>query len=124
MELVTKLAWAALALIHASPAAVLFAPSLIKRLYGVEANGVLGVLLIHRGALFLAVLAACLLALFDPTARRTACVVVAISVVVFLVVYVQAGMPAGPLRTVALVDFVGLAPLAWAVFAAFRPHAA
>lgn len=124
MELATKSAWAALALIHASPAAVLFAPGLVNRLYGVEANGVLGVLLVHRGALFLAVLAVCLLALFDPSARRSAGVVVAISMIAFLVVYAQAGMPAGPLRTVALVDLVGLAPLAWALFTAFRPHAA
>ena len=45
MEVVTKLAWGFLALIHASPAAVLFAPSLVKRLWGIEANGALGVLL-------------------------------------------------------------------------------
>jgi len=124
MEAVTKLAWGFLALIHASPAAVLIAPSLVKRLYGIEANGALGVLLVHRGALFLAILAVCLLALFDPPSRRAASVVVGISVIAFLIVYAQAGSPAGPLRTVALVDLLGLAPLAWVVISAFRPHAA
>ena len=58
MELITKLAWALLALIHLSPAAVFFLPDLTKKLYGIDANGDLGVLITHRGALFLAIFAA------------------------------------------------------------------
>ncbi|WP_102126805.1 hypothetical protein [Deinococcus planocerae] len=122
MEPPVKVAWALLALVHLSPAAVLLRPGLVRALYGVDANGSLGVLVTHRGALFLGVLAACLLAVFDPGARRAASLVVLISVVGFLAVYVRAGLPAGPLRTVALVDAVALVPLALVVLAAWgRP---
>lgn len=124
MELITKLCWALLALIHASPAAALFAPKLIKTLYGVDANGPVGVLLVHRGALFLAVVAVCLYAVFEPSARRAAGLVVSISVVAFLVLYARAGTPEGALRTIAIVDLVALAPLAFVVFAALRPQVA
>ena len=124
MELTTKMAWAMLAIVHASPAAVVFAPSLVKRLYGLDADGPLGVLLVHRGALFLAVVAVCALAVFDPAARRAACLVTSISVLAFLIVYAQAGMPPGPLRTVALVDAAALAPLLWVMFQALRAPAA
>lgn len=123
-EAVTKVSWAVLALIHASPAAVLFAPGLLKRLYGVDADGALGVLLIHRGALFLAVVSVCLLAMFEPSARQAACLVTAISVISFLLVYAQAGMAPGALRTVALMDLVALAPLAWVAWTAFSHQAA
>lgn len=123
MDVITKLCWAALALIHVSPAAVVFAPGLVKRLYGVDGNGALGVLLVHRGALFLAVFAVCLFALFEPSARRAAALVVSISVISFLIIYLQAGLPSGPLRTVAFVDLAALAPLTWVVIMAVRPHA-
>jgi hypothetical protein len=124
MELTTKLAWALLALIHASPAAVLFKPTVVQRLYGVEPQGTLGVLLTHRGALFLAIVVACLFGVLDPGARRAASAVVAISVVGFLAVYALGGTPAGPLRTVAVVDAVALLPLLWVVVMAWRPHGA
>jgi hypothetical protein len=124
MEIMTKAAWAGLALIHASPAATVFAPSLIKRLYGVDGTGDLGVLLLHRGALFLAVVAACLFGMFDPASRRAVSAVVAISVVCFLLTYLRAGSPPGALRTIALVDLAGLVPLGWVLFTAWRPHAA
>jgi hypothetical protein len=124
MELVTKVSWALLALIHASPAAVLFAPKLLRDLYGIEADGALGVLLVHRGALFLAIIAACVFALFDASSRRAASVVVTISVVGFLVVYARAGLPPGALRTIAIVDVVALLPLGWVLLAAWRLQAA
>jgi hypothetical protein len=47
-------------------------------------------------------------------------VVVAISVVSFLWLYFRAGMPSGPLKTIALVDLVGLAPLLLVVWSAWR----
>lgn len=124
METTTKLAWALLALAHLSPAAVAFAPSLIERLYSVAPAGDLGVLLAHRGVLFLAIVTACVLAMFDPGARRSLGVVVAISVVGFLVHYLRAGAPPGPLRTIALVDAAALVPLGFALAAAWRPQAA
>jgi hypothetical protein len=120
MEVGTKLAWAALALIHAAPAAVVFRPALLERLYQVAPQGDLGVLLVHRGALFLAIVAGCLYAAFEPDARRGMTLVVAISVVSFLILYARAGFPAGALRPIAVGDVVALAPLMWLAIAAWR----
>lgn len=111
MEMLIKLAWGLLALVHVSPAAVLFSPVLVRHLYGIDAGGDVGVLIVHRGALFLAVVAVCVLAAFEPGARRAAGLVTAISVVGFLVVHARAGFPGGALRIVALCDSVALAPL-------------
>lgn len=124
METATKLAWALLALVHLSPAAVAFAPSLLHRVYGVSPQGDLGILMSHRGVLFVAVLAACLLAMFDPPARRSMTVVVAISVAGFLALYLRGGLPSGPLRTIAIADAFALVPLFFAILAAWRPGAA
>ncbi len=121
MEWVLKACWLFLALIHAAPAAVLFAPHMTERLYGLPAEGTAGLLLVHRGALFLAVLAAALFAAFSPEARRVAALVVGISVVGFLVVYARMGLPEGALRTVALVDAAALLPLAMVAWSAWRP---
>jgi len=112
--------WLALAAIHASPVAVLLKPSLIQTLYGVPPTGSSAVLLIHRGALFLAVVVAALFAAFVPEARRVATLVVGISVFGFLLVYGIAGAPQGPLRTVAVVDAVALLPLAIVSWQAWR----
>lgn len=120
LEILTKTSWTMLAMIHLSPAAVVLAPSLIDKLYGVENGGDLGTLLRHRGVLFVAILAACLFGLFDPAARRATSVIVAFSVIGFLWVYWRAGMPAGRLRRVALVDLVGLIPLAFVFYIAWR----
>ena len=65
MEIATKIAWLLLALVHASPAAVLFRPSLVGRLYGVSPEGAVGLLLTHRGATFLAIFVAAVWAAFD-----------------------------------------------------------
>jgi hypothetical protein len=42
----------------------------------------------------------------------------------FLVLYLRAGAPSGPLRTIAIVDAATLLPLALVVLAAWRPQAA
>lgn len=120
MEVWIRAAWFSLAAVHAPPAAVAFAPALAHRLYAVSPDGPAAVLLTHRGAMFLAVVAASLFAAFDPGARRACVAVVAISVVGYLVVYALAGMPDGPLRTVALVDAAALVPLALAAQDAWR----
>ena len=112
MERLTVICWLLLAAVHAAPAAVLFAPGMVERLYGVAPGGTAGLLIVHRGALFLAVLAAAVLAAWSPEARRAASLVVGISVVGFLGVYVAGGSPRGALRTVALVDAAALVPLA------------
>jgi hypothetical protein len=119
MELLVKIAWGLLALIHAAPAAVLVSPGTLARLYGAEPGGDVGVLLTHRGALFLALVVLCLYALFDPAVRRAAGLAVGISVVAFLVVYARAGFPPGPLRTIAIADLLALLPLAVALLSAW-----
>lgn len=98
---------------------MLFAPAMTERLYNVPADGTVGILIVHRGALFLAVLAVAVLAALDPGARRAASFVVGISVVAFLAVYGAIGAPAGPLRTVALVDAAALLPLAFVSYRAW-----
>ena len=120
MEAITKTSWALLALLHLMPALPLFIPALVERLYGVPATGEAGVLLIHRGALFLAVLVAVVYALFDPNARRLASIVVAISMIGFLIVYARAGLPEGALRKIAVADLIGLIPLLWVAWQAWR----
>ena len=52
MEISTRIAWAALALVHLPPAAFLFAPRLTEALYGVSPEGTTGMLIVHRGACF------------------------------------------------------------------------
>ncbi|MEM9494584.1 MAG: hypothetical protein AAGA09_01170 [Pseudomonadota bacterium] len=111
MELIVKLSWALLALIHATPALAFFKPSLVEKLYGVAPAGETGILLVHRGALFFAVFIAAFIALFDPASRRLASIVVAISVIGFLIVYSMQGMPEGSLTKIAIADLVALAPL-------------
>ena len=120
MEVALKLAWLSLAVVHGAPAAVALMPDLVTRLYGVAPGGDLGILIRHRGALFLGLCVACLLAGLDPAARRAIGVLVGISIIGFLLIYVQAGAPAGPLRTIALVDCAALIPLAFVIVAAWR----
>jgi hypothetical protein len=120
MQIVTPLCWIALALIHAAPAAAAFSPELVRRLYGVDPSGDLGLLLAHRGALFLAVALTCLYAAISPTARRAATIVTAVSVVGFLILYARASFPTGPLRTIAIGDVVALLPLIYGGFKAWR----
>jgi hypothetical protein len=120
MAMILIVAWMLLALVHVMPAAVLARPGLITSLYGVEAAGDLGILLIHRGGLFLAIVLVCLYAAWEPGARRAASLVVGISIVSFLAIYAAAGAPAGSLRLVALADLVALAPLGLVAWQAWR----
>ena len=53
MDIYTKIAWLALAAVHVAPAAVSIRPSPTARPYGVAPADDVGVLLAHRGALFL-----------------------------------------------------------------------
>lgn len=119
MSWITPTAWFALALVHLPPAAVLVRPALIETLYGTSATGDAGVLLVHRGALFLAVVVLCIFAAIEPSARRAASLVLGISVLGFLAVYTMAGMPAGALRIIALADAVALLPLGWVMWQAW-----
>ena len=111
MEASVKIAWAFLALLHVMPAMSAFTPSLVEKLYGVSPDGDVGVLLLHRGALFLAVCVTAIYAIFDPDSRRLASIVLIISMVGFLLVYARAGMPSGELRKIAIADLIGVLPL-------------
>lgn len=103
--------WLLVGLVHLIPALALFRPALIKRLYGVAPDSPLFLLMHHRAALFFAVLVACVWAAFDPGGRKIATLLAAISMLSFLFLYQAYGRPA-PLSTIALVDLIGLIPLA------------
>ena len=114
-----SIAWLALAAVHFLPALAFFRPGMLTTLYRLEPGNPLFLLMQHRAALFVAVLAACIWAVFDPGARRLASLVVAISMLSFLLLFLQDGSPPS-LRRIATVDLVGLVPLAFVAFAAFR----
>lgn len=120
MEIATKIGWLLLALVHLSPAAVLFRPNLVQPLYGISPEGPTGLLLTHRGATFLAIVVAAVWAAFDPSVRRLCTVAVAIAVLSYLVLYVRAGLPGGPLRTIATVDALAVLPLLLVTWSAWR----
>jgi hypothetical protein len=120
-DLWTRLAWLALVAVHVPPALPLLAPAALERLYGVRPGGDLALLLTHRAALFAAIVVLAAWAALDAGVRRAASVTVAVSVCGFLVLYVAAGAPAGPLRRVAVVDALALGPLAWVLASAWRP---
>jgi hypothetical protein len=113
-----RVAWIALALVHLMPAIAFIVPSMISRLYGVAAGEPLFPLLHHRAALFAVILLICLWAAIDPGVRQLAVVATALSMLGFLAIYWSAGQPAS-LRTIALVDLIGLPFLAFAAWRAF-----
>ena len=113
MEVLTKAAWALLALLHLAPSLPFFAPAMVERLYGVDPAGDAGVLLAHRGALFLVVLVAALVAMWSVETRKLVAALCAISMIGFLMLYARAGSLAGPLRKIAVADLIGLLPLAF-----------
>ena len=125
MEIVVKISWALLGVLHVMPSLVLFSPGLVEKLYSVDPSGDVGILLTHRAAMFFTVVVVSVFAIFDPSTRRLASLVVAISMTGFLIVYARAGMPTGALRSIAIADLVGLLPLFIVLFAAwaYRFHA-
>jgi hypothetical protein len=120
MEISVKIAWSFLVLLHVTPAMIAVVPGLVEKLYGVSSEGDVGVLLVHRGALLLAVCLTALYAIFDPGSRRLASLVLGVSMIGFLIVYVRAGMVSGDLRIIALADMLGLVPLIWVSIHAWR----
>jgi hypothetical protein len=115
----TAVAWALLAVLHLLPALALVRPSLLTTLYGVEPGSIAFLLLHHRAALFAVVVVMCLWALADPGVRRMASVAAALSMGSFILLWLGSGSPPA-LRTIAIADLVGLLPLAWVGWAAFR----
>lgn len=116
-----RICWLILAVaVHLPPFAAFFAPSLIARLYSVHADDPNFALLHHRAALFGVIVVACLWAALDPDVRKLSAVVTALSMISFLVIYLTYGQPAS-LRTIAIVDILGLPLLfyvGWKAFAA------
>jgi hypothetical protein len=115
---VAKLSWLILAAIHAFPAAALLRPALLARLYGVELGSTSAILLQHRAGLFAAILTVCIWAAFVPGVRQLAAVVVALSMISFLILYFGGGSPPA-LRVIAIADLIGLPFLAYAAWDAF-----
>lgn len=111
--------WLILAAIHATPALAFFRPETLTRLYRLEPDNPLFLLMHHRAGLFLAVFVACIFAAFVPEGRRLAVLVVGISMVSFLFLYWQAGSPPA-LKRIAFVDLAGLPALAGVAWLAFR----
>jgi hypothetical protein len=124
MNVLVTAAWFALGLLHLLPAASAFAPSLLERLYGVTPSGDLAVVLAHRGVLFGAIVIGCAFGVFDPAARRVLSVIVGFSIVGYLLLYLRADTPAGPLRKIALADAAGLLPWAAVLWDAWAHRAA
>ena len=112
------IAWLLLAIVHATPALALVRPSLLTTLYQLTPDNPLFVLMHHRAALFAGIVLICLWCAVDAAPRRLGTCVVALSMISFLVLYWQAGQPRA-LRQIAIVDLIGLIPLAYAMWTAF-----
>jgi hypothetical protein len=112
------ISWLVLALVHVMPALAFFTPSLLTKLYRLEPENSLFLLMHHRAALFLVILVICIWSAFDPAPRRLASVAVAISMVSFLALYWLQGMPLA-LRQIAVVDLIGLPALGYVMWRAF-----
>ncbi|MGP1281804.1 MAG: hypothetical protein ACTS1X_02410 [Parasphingopyxis sp.] len=116
--MIDRIAWAVLALVHLMPGIAFVAPSMIARLYGVQTDSPVFPLLHHRAALFAVVLIICVWAAIDPGVRQLAAVATAVSMLGFLAIYWSAGQPVA-LRTIALVDLLGLPFLFFVAWRAF-----
>ena len=117
--MIIAVCWGVLAAIHALPALALFRPALISSIYGVEAGSSTFLLLHHRAALFLVVFVICAWAIFRTETRQLATASVGLSMLSFLLLYWLGGSPLA-LRSIAVVDLVGLPFLAYAGWQAFR----
>lgn len=117
--LTQTVAWIVLSLIHLMPALAFFRPAALMRLYGVESNSPLFLLIRHRASLFLGVFIACLWASIHPEARLLASLLTSMSMLSFLWLYWRAGGPLS-LRIIALFDLIGLPFLLVALLGAFN----
>ncbi|MGB5725088.1 MAG: hypothetical protein WBM39_11810 [Parasphingorhabdus sp.] len=114
-----RIGWLVLALgIHLPPFVAFFMPSLITKLYSISPDDPNFALFHHRAALFGVVMIICLWAAFDPNVRKAAFAVTALSMISFLAIYFGYGQPQS-LRTIALVDGLGLPFLAYVGWKAF-----
>ena len=112
------IAWVLLALVHMTPALALVRPSLLTSLYRLSSDNPLFLLMHHRAALFAGIVLICLWCAVDTAPRRLGASVVALSMISFLFLYWQAGYPRS-LRQIAVVDLIGLIPLAYVLWTNF-----
>ncbi len=113
-----RFAWLILAGIHAMPAIAFFRPSLLTRMYRLERDNPLFLLMQHRAALFTIVMIVCIWSIFDARVRQIASISVAISMLSFLLLYWRAGSPR-TLKKIAQADLIGLPALAYVTWMAF-----
>lgn len=113
-----RILWLTLAAIHTMPALAFFRPATMTAMYRMQADNPLFLLMRHRAALFVVILVIALWAMLDPGVRRLGSVALAISMLSFLWLYWQAGSPPA-LKTIALVDLVGIPVLVLALWRAF-----
>ena len=114
-----RIAWLFLAAIHFLPGLAALRSTMLTRLYGIAPGETPFLLVQHRAVMFIGVLFACLWAAFAPETRRLAAAVTAISMLGFLLLYWRGGAPEA-LRTIALVDLIGLPVLAYVAWRAFN----
>ena len=110
MALIVAVSWALLALIHILPAIAFFRPSLISKLYALEADSPLFALMHHRAALFIIVFAIAILAVINIPIRPIACSVLGFSMLSFIYIYHKNGKPM-QLEKIYKADIIGLLPL-------------
>ncbi len=111
-------AWLILAAVNAMPALAFFQPSLLTKLYRLQPDNPLFLLMHHRAALFMVIFCACIWAAFDPKSRQLAASAVGVSMIGFLVLYWRAGSPKA-LKKIAQIDLLGLPALAYVGWMAF-----
>jgi hypothetical protein len=118
MDIAVRIGWSLLVLVHLMPALAFFQPARLAALYRVGPDNPLFSLMHHRAALFVVIVILCIWAAFDPAVRKLAVVGVGFSMLSFLLIYWRAEQPEA-LRTIAMVDLIGLIPLALVAWAAF-----
>lgn len=105
--MLATIGWLLLAALHLLPALALFRPASLTKLYGIAPGSTSFLLVHHRAALFLAVVVVALWAAARIEVRPLATVVLAISMIAFLILYRAAGSPP-PLRSIAVADLIAL----------------
>ncbi|MGB6228509.1 MAG: hypothetical protein WBF53_00095 [Litorimonas sp.] len=107
----------ALALIHVLPAAAVFAPGNLSKLYGFAPDdAVLTTLLQHRALLFGILAAALVYAIFVPATRWPVLIGAVVSMGGFVVIAAMRGELSGAVRSIVIADAVGLLIAALAAF--------
>ena len=111
----------ALGVVHAPAALAALDPETLIALYGARAGDPdFRVVLQHRAALFALITIAGFAAAFAPKWRVPTAILAGWSMTTFLVYYLAAGAPDGPLRKIAIADGVGLAVLLAVAVALWR----